>query len=335
MPGAAPRWSPMSHAFSLRLVFGALLFVGLELIPWATPTARPVWAWPLLLLGYAALASVLLDAAARFRLREGYGVLALAGLAALAAALLFNPGYALANPPLTWFSRALGALGLGGLLAMLALLRLGRPIGWRGALLALIVAAPLGALWGFWARWSPLALDPAAQPTGRDPLTLALAANAALIGLALALARRTRTGQPVDLRLPTPALALMLLAGLGLLVTRVVTESVDPASALALPVLGLICLGVLYYQQRAKGPTLLDTLPGLPPDRWAVVVAPVIGVATAAAITGSHLPRGAGESDALLIGSTALTAFGFVWLPGVALAIAARAFVRLARADRL
>ncbi len=325
----------MSHTFSLRLVYGALLFLGLELIPWAMPAARPVWAWPLLLIGYAALAAILLDLAARFRLREGYGVLALAGLAALAAALLFNPGYALANPPLTWFSRALGALGLGGLLALLALLRLARPVGGRGALLAMLLAAPLGVLWGFWARWSPLALDAGALPTGREPLTLALAAHAALIGLALALAARTRSGDAVDLHLPTPARALLLLAGLGLLVARVLTESVDPVSALALPVLGLVCLGVLYYQRREKGPTLLDGLPGLPPKRWFVVVVPVVGVATAAAIYGSHLPRGTGDSDALLILSTALTAFGFIWLPGVALAIAARAFVRLARADRL
>lgn len=325
----------MSHPWMLRLVLGALWFTGIELLPWATPAARSPWAWPLLAAGYVALAAVLLDTAARYRLRDGYGLLALAGLAGLTAALLFNPGYALAGPPLTWFTRAMGALTLGALAGLLVFLRLARPIGRRGAVLALLLAAPLGALWGFWARWSPLALDAAAAPTTREPLTIALVVSGALLIGALALAARVRSGEPCDLRLPVPVLAALVLVLLGVLVARVLTETVDTFSAVALPVLGLMCVGILYYQKRAKGPTLLDALPELPPRRWFLLIVPAVLLAAGGAIAGAHASRGAPDSDGIAILSAAITAFGFLWLPGVALAIAARAFSRLARTERL
>lgn len=319
----------------LRLVLGALWFVSIELLPWAAPVGRAPWQWPLLVAGYVALAALLLDVAARYRLREGFGLLALAGMAGITAALCLNPGYALASPPLTWFTRALGALTLGALIGLLGFLALGRPLRRRNIILALLLAAPLGALWGFWARWSPVAINPAAEPTLRQPLTVALIVTAALMLVTLALAARTRTGEAADLRLPRPLLALILLVLLGVLVLRVLAGDVDSASALVLPMLGLMCLAVLYYQRRPKGPMLLDGLTNLPPRRWWLVVAPVLALASAGAIAGAHIPRGTPDSDGIALLSAAITAFGFLWLPGVALVIAARAFSRLARTDRL
>lgn len=325
----------MAHPWMLRLVLGALWLIGIELVPWAAPSARAPWEWPLLLAGYVALAAILLDAAARYRLRDGYGLLALAGLAGLTAALLFNPGYALANPPLTWFTRALGALTLGALAGLLIMLRLARPVGRRSAVMALLLAAPLGALWGFWARWSPQALDPATAPTPRDPLSLALIVSGTLVIGTLALAAHARSGEARDLRLPRPALAALILILIGVLAARILNETVDAPSAVTLPILGLICLGILYYQKRAKGPTLLDPLPNLPPRRWFLLVVPVVLLAAGGAIAGAHAVRGAPDSDGIALLSAAITAFGFLWLPGVALAIAARAFSRLARTERL
>ncbi|MFN8380168.1 MAG: hypothetical protein U0452_16025 [Anaerolineae bacterium] len=325
----------MSHPWMLRLVLGALWFIGIELLPWAAPAVRAPWEWPLLVAGYIALAAILLDTAARYRLRDGYGLMALAGLAGLTAALLFNPDYALANPPMTWFTRAMGALTLGALVGLLVFLRLARPIRRRWAVLILLLAAPAGALWGFWARWSPLALDAAASPTTREPLTLTLIVSGALVIGTLALAARTHDEAHRDLRLPLPILAVLLLTLLGVLVVRVLNESVDTFSVVALPILGLICLGILYYQKRIKGPTLLDPLPDLPPRRWFLLTIPVVLLAAGGAIAGAHAMRGAPDSDGIALLSAAITAFGFLWLPGMALAIAARAFSRLARTERL
>ena len=325
----------MTHPWMLRLVLGALWFISIELLPWAMPAARAPWDWPLLVAGYVALAAVLLDVAARFRLRDGYGLLALAGLAGLTAALCFNPGYALANPPLTWFTRALGAMTLGALIGLLIFLRLARPIGWRGVIVALLLAAPLGALWGYWARWSPQALDAAASPTLREPLSLALIVTGALLLVTLALAARERTGERADLRLPAPVLAALILALTAVLAVRVLNETVEPLSAVALATLGLICLGIMYYQKRTKGPTLLDELPNLPSRRWFLVIIPIILLVAGGAIAGAHAVRGAPDSDGIALLSAAITAFGFLWLPGVALAIAAHAFSRLARTERL
>jgi hypothetical protein len=125
------------------------------------------------------------------------------------------------------------------------------------------------------------------------------------------------------------------LALLGVLMLRVAGGTVDTVSAFVLPLFGLVCWGVLYYQRRPKGSTLLDRLPDVPPRRWFRVVAPALGLAAGGAIAGAHIARGAPDSDGIALLSAAITAFGFLWLPGVALAIAARAFARLARTERL
>ena len=320
---------------AVRLALGALWFAGLELLPWAAPAGRAPWEWPLLFAGYWALAAVLLDTAARYRLRDGFGMLALAGLAGLAAALLFNPAFALANPPLTWFTRALGALSLGALAGLLILIRLTQTVDRRTTVLAALFAVPLGAIWGYWAHWSPVALDPAAAPTPPEVILAAGAIGIGLILIALALTARFRSQPLENLLLPLPVLALLLLLLLGVLVLRVLNETVAPISAATLSTLGLVCLGVLYYQRRSKGPTRMDGLAQVPVPGWSRSALPASLAILIGAGLGANLPRGAPDSDLILILSAAITAFGFLWLPGVALVIAARAFGRLARTERL
>ncbi|HYO87312.1 MAG TPA: hypothetical protein VER79_01620 [Candidatus Limnocylindrales bacterium] len=318
-----------------RLVLGVLLLIGLELLPWAAPDARCTLEWPLLAVGYTALAALLLDMAARLRMRDGYGVLALAGLAGAGAALLFNPAYALANPPLTWFTRALGACALGGMLALLLFLQGTRPMNRPAAALLLMLSAAGGALWGYWARWSPQAVDATAPPTPPEVIVLTAVLVLLVLIAVLALSGRARTGEPLDLRLPPPVLAVLLLALLAVFLGRVLSESVDAASALALSLAGAMSLAVLYYQKRPRGLTLLDGIERLPPANWPKLVVPAAVLVVAGAVLGAGLPRGPLDSDAVAILAAGITAFGFLWLPGVALVIGARAFGRLARTDRL
>lgn len=325
----------MIHSLAPRLVLGVLLLTGLELLPWAAPAARGPLEWPLLLAGYTALAALLLELAARMRMRDGFGVLALAGLAGAASAVLFNPAYALSNPPVSWFTRALGISTLGALIALLLFLRLGRPLSRRGIVLALLLAAPLGAVWGYWARWSPQAADAFAAPTPPETIVLAGALAVLALGMALGLAGRLRGAEAFEGRMPGLALSLLLLALLALLVWRIFSETVDPASAIALALASLMGLAVLYYQKRDKGLMLLDRLTALPPPGWLAWAVPVAALALAGAWLGAGLARGEPENDALTMMAAGITAFGFLWLPGVALVIAARAFNRRARMDRL
>jgi hypothetical protein len=325
----------MIRALAPRLVLGALLLVGLELLPWALPRSRSPLEWPLLLAGATALAALLLDVASRLRLRDGFGVLALAGLAGVTAALLLNPGYALASPPATWFTRALGSLALGSLAALLLFLRLGRPLDRRARLLALAAAAPLGALWGYWARWSPQEAGAAAAPTPPEIILLAGALALAGLLLVLALARRGHSANAPDFRLPRPALALLLLGLLALLAWRITGETVDPFSALVLGIAGLMCAAILYYQKRDKGLTLLGRMSPVPASGWLRWMPPLAILTLLGAGIGASLARGAPDGDALVFMAAAVTVFGFLWLPGVALVIGARAFSRRARMDRL
>lgn len=325
----------MIHALAPRLVLGALLFAGLELLPWAMPAARSPLDWPLLLAGYTALAALLLDLAARFRMRDGFGMLALAGLAGVISALLFNPAYALSNLPVTWFTRALGSSTLGALIALLLFLRLARPPSQRGIVLAWLLAAPLGAVWGYWARWSTQAIGVSAAPAPPEVILLAGALAALIIIAALWLAGRLRAAESFEGRLPQPALMLLLLALLVALIWRIFGETVDPASALALALAGLMSLAVLYYQRRDRGLMLLDRVTALPPPGWPKWILPVMMLVLVGALIGAGLPRGEPDNSALTMIAAGITAFGFLWLPGVALVIGARAFSRRARMDRL
>ncbi len=64
----------------LRLLLAALLAFGSEIGVWTMPTTRSPLDWALLVIGYVALSALLLEIAARYRLRDIFGLMMLAGL---------------------------------------------------------------------------------------------------------------------------------------------------------------------------------------------------------------------------------------------------------------
>jgi hypothetical protein len=114
-----------------RLLLALLFALMSEVAVWRDPSARA--ALDLLLIpAYLILATLVLDLAARYRVRDGFGVLLLAGIYALLNALSPNPALMGANPA-TLAAQVLGTQALAGLAALCALRWWGKRRGWQSA----------------------------------------------------------------------------------------------------------------------------------------------------------------------------------------------------------
>jgi len=328
------------RVWRLRLLLAALLLSGVELLLWLDPPARPIYAWPLLAVGYFLLSALLLDLATRFRVRSIFGLLALAGIGALLNALLINPTYALAEVPRTLLTRVLGATAFVTLLMLaLYLVLIGRlRLRW-----GLLLTMPLlGLGWGTWAHWSPTLLDARGEPAPLPLLLLWLGGAAALIGLLAQRTNRAANGAALNLRMTRAEWAISAAVAAIVLIMRSAGDRVPnsedglglAAGALIITLLlSAYCALILWFQRRKKGGSLFDPAAQFRSSRlW--LAAGFAGFVIAA-VVGYGLPRGEGAADPVFVITNIWTGFGITWLPAVSLTLGAQSFARLARMNRL
>lgn len=313
----------MRSAWQHRLWLAGLFFFGSEIILW-TNIQREWVEWLLIGCGYLALSALILEAAAIFRARSVFEALALAGMVGLANGLLLNPSTALVDLPRTLVTRAMGGHALMAL-AMIGVFTL--ITGARRTLAGLgIGAVGLGLFWGLWARWSPTEL--AAQP--ETPLTVMLGAGGLTLAILTALARWLPTKAIPRLSRLDWTLCLGVL--LALLIVRLLNHQLDSFALIAVPLLIIYCLAVLYFRQRKKPGSFMDTGSSSPAWTW-------LGLASAiflgTGVLGYHLPRQMESGDLLALVAVVFTAYGLIWLPCMSLVLGAQAFSRQARGFNL
>lgn len=313
----------------IRLLLAALLLFGSEILLWTVPTDRNFLDWIPLVIGYIALASLLLELATRFRVRNVFGLLALAGIYGLLNGLLLNPESTLTDVPRTLFTRVTGAHTLVGLLMLWLFLQMVTP---RQPTMreSLITGTVVGIGWGTWARWSPTLLRPDANDTPLPTLLLITLDVVIVMGILLFMRRNDKASE-LSL-LPIEWIGVLVVLS-GLLLARGLSDQIDTLSLVIVAVLVVLCLSLLWFQKREKGETLLDGIGTNPPPFY--LLGSTLAAFLISGILSYGLPRGEGEQDPVFIVTALFTAFGLTWLPGVCLALGAQAVGRLVRAGKL
>ncbi|MBE2182158.1 MAG: hypothetical protein IAE89_01920 [Anaerolineae bacterium] len=317
------------------VLLALLLAFGSEVLLWPHAPDKTAAEWLLAALLYPAIAALLLHLASRNRMRDLFGLMALAGIYGILNSLLINPTSTLVDVPRTWFTRVLGAHSFIGLLMMGLFLALLPFISRRRVIFTALIAFWGGICWGTWAKWSPTFTASVSEPT---PLALMLGAvmiNMLAIGAVGWLLVKQDREQGQLLTLSRRGLAWVILVLVIALIIRISAGSVDVLSTVTLGTFIMISLGVLYYQERAKGSTLLDTASQFSGTRWIVLLALSTGLLLVGGLIGYGLERGDAASDPVFVVTTLFTGYGIAWLPAVAGVLGARALIRQARIGRL
>ncbi len=327
-----PRSGGWAAIWLLRLSLAAILLVCSEVLWWSNdPLHYTALEWAGLAGIYLALAALMLDLLARFRVTDVLGLLVVAGLYGLLNGALIAHS-AFSNLPISLVARPLGLHTLGGgLLGLVLWLGLLDGRGLRPG--RAILLAGVGVLWGVWVRWFPL-LESNAFPLPDLPTALILAALGGLVagGLTWTASRRA-AGIGIDERVFRLLPWEWLPVGGGLLAAFLIGARQGAITTFDGVVLGLLVgymVAVLFFLRGRRGRPLLGRVTPPQPVAWRVVL---IGGALLIlpAVVGYSLPGQSPDGPPLQLLTAALTGFGVAWLPGVSLAAGLRAYVRLFR----
>jgi hypothetical protein len=313
-----------------RIAFAALLAFGSEIVLWNMPQRRDPLNLLLLVVGYLALGTLLLDFAVRYSVSSFFGVLLLGGIYGLVNALVLNPQTMLVDGAPNVAARALGGHTLIGMAMFAFILWIaGYGRGWWMMPVAVLTGIVCGLLTD-----APFTMP----DTGGQIFALMVGTifTLSLGNLVLRAALRTsvEAGWMESLRLGDIEMTLVLasLAGLGALrFSR--GEGIAWLWIFALVLLAL-CWATLWFGKRDKSVNYLLLLNTVRLRRsFTLNAATSLFLLTAIAM--SWLPRVINGLDLPLVLRTAFTAVGLVWLPTLALVLGGRAILREVRALRL
>lgn len=325
-----------STPWLIRLLLATILFFGSEILLWTNLTGRSLIDWLLLIPGYLALSTLLLDFLVRYRVRDLPGLMTIAGLYGLLNALLLNPDTTLFDIPRTLVTRVTGAhtlLGLEMLILFLAftgghLRSLHRTI--------LAGAAGVGLAWGTWVRWSPGQVDVPAEVIPVEVMMLAGALGiAAILLVTWRVYRQANQLTPQALLLSLPEGLLLAITGVGFALIQLARGKLDfPALAFILILCG-VCFAMLWFRRETKLTSLIEH--HLPVRRLPLIwMGLTIAILFWTGLLAYSLPLiGTADFNQLTFIIYGFTLYGLAWLPAVSLFIGIRAYVRQIQARPL
>ena len=319
----------------LRGLLAALMLFGGELLLWVGPTQTDILEWVLRLIGYGAIATLTLDLAARYRIRDVYGVMLVILTAASLTALLVNPNGALNILPDHIITRTIGAYGaiLLEAIGLWLLFTRGDHALYRRR--ALGFSLPIGIFAAIWARD---AHQLAGWTTDTPDLLAVMIGIGIMIGVILAFVISLYRQPKTETEAETPKMMILsqrefaalsvVLVSVGF--NRILQDAYGGGEFLVLALV-FIAWVVLWFERSDKGRTLLK--PHFPLQRvpWQTIIG-MIGLFYAGLIFGWLWPSfDFGGYNAMALIEFAFLLLGFLWVPLIVIVTAARALDRQSR----
>jgi hypothetical protein len=314
----------------LRLLLASLFFFGSEIVLWQNPLHYTPLEWLIRLIGYPLLATLVLDIAQRYRIRDGYDAMVLLAASALLHSLLINPNEGWSDFLGTLLTRIIGAHALTQMILWGIFLALLRGDIRRFAIYSIFGMAWLGMFWGFWMRWTPelrgtfeaVPLETSFLYTGFFLLPILLYAVVKLSAKELSAANLLLT--PLEWGIA----AIVLIS---LFLYQAVIQAVGTSALLTVLVIMTILWAVLWFRRDAKQASMMEKFLPLRPQAFFWLPLALIAFMGAFYIA-YGLPRiQAAFVDQLWLMELGFFAVGLFWLPIVASVIAIRGFDRLMR----
>ena len=311
--------------WTVRLLLAVLFIFGGEILLWTSIQQYTAVDWLIRLIGYPVLAVLILDLAARYRIRDIYDAMVLFALYGLLVGLLITPTVSLVNFPYSILTRVLGGHTLLGFEMWGFLLVLTAGNKRRYQLLLVGIAAWLGFYWGIWLRWIP-EFGMLFEAVSIESALMIAGIFFAMIVILAGFAFRVRHDlKPLDFRLPNAQWILFFLVFVGLYAYQSISHHVTVWMLLVVAFLLVVCWAILWYRREDEGATLLDShFPVQIPLSlfWMIFSA---GIFSAMAILSFQLPLvGTGEYNQLWLMEMGFGTVGTLWLPLVASVLAIR-----------
>lgn len=314
-----------------RLTLALLWAVGGEILAWSFAPNRPLLDWLLILLGYVALGYALTDLAARWRIRDLYGVAALGGVAGLIYGLLMNPAFALEEIPRTLVTRVLGmqSLILMGMTLLWLLLLDRLPLRW----ITLPIAALMGLCWGTWVRHAPINTALAAPIIDIDTFTIVGLAVAGVVLLLVYLGSRLPSAKPESLLLTPYESAFCAIVLIATLYRQFDLDTIDMVSrGIVVGLMGLT-LAMMWFRKDSTYGYLAQPVQLRP--AWGILAAGLVAFLVCASAAFGAPTFGTEAFSQLEAVVLLFGLFGLTWVPGVAAILGLRAVLREVSATQL
>lgn len=302
---------------------------------WTTIQEHTPLDWTLRVVGYIAIATLTLDLAVRYRIRDLYDGMTLMAIVGVLVSLFIKPDFSFTSFPVSLLTRVMGGhtLVMAEMFGLFIVLTAGNNRRYRGLLLA--VATWLGFYWGIWMRWNP-ALSGLFEPVG---LVSALIYAAAFFAVPLVLwgivTRISTQHTPTDFTLSLAEWFVLVTVFLLLFMAQALQNAVNVGAIVTSSLILLICWSILWFRRSEIGTTLLDEhLPITPLDpRWLLGA---VGLFVAVMLFAYHLPLvQLGAYNQLWLMEIGFGFVGTVWLPIVATVVSVRGVDYLMRTNKL
>jgi len=322
-------WRERLALWLMQMLWALLLLLGAEILLWRDPPSRRLDEWLLLLVGYYIVAVLVLDTAMRARVRDLWGVMLLAGVAAVLNVLFLNPLTTLSGDAGEILTRVNGALWLLSLEMFGVYVVLCRGKGvmvlplWAGSII-------VGFFWAVLVWWTPAFMPGAFRPVILEELFAYLMVPLVpLLIVYAALRQHTHRLTASRFLLGARDYALVILALLSFFIWNVLQGAYTQGLNVALVVLILVvCAVILWFRSDTQKPPLLTTLVPMQAPAWPWLIVAVL-LLCGAAVLGMLLPLvelfGWNQYTLLQLGFTLV---GAGWLPLVAAVLGLNAFSR-------